>query len=235
MQLHAGKISTNSTRRGLVATSLMLTATDQASLLLRSSNNNRSTTLYQMRLILCSLLQLLHGLGFRMTTLGWLLLTNRSILTHSTLSQFLNQESIDIPVSSSQGRGLHSCATLPVGAIVPQQHVASSIESQAFDGIIYNREALGPLGHRDCSSSVNNLANAVCTRYEQSGRTPESEWISNPQVLTSSFYMNHPHLFFSAFVFEVARSAVWITILAYPCHRKSESRDSWSNLFPLDD
>jgi hypothetical protein len=159
-----------------------------------------------------------------------------SILTHSIPSQFLNQESsIDIPVSSSHGRGLRSCATLPVDAFVPQQHVASSIESQAFDGIIYNREALGPLGHRDCSSSVNNLANAVCTRYEQSGRTPESEWISNPQVLTSSFYMNHPHLFFSAFVFEVARSAVWITILAYPCHRKSESRDSWSNLFPLDD
>jgi hypothetical protein len=131
---------TNSTRRGLVATSLMLTATDQASLLLRSSNNNRSTTLYRMRLILCSLLQLLHGLGFRMTTLGWLLLTNRSILTHSTLSQFLNQESIDIPVSSSQGRGFHSCATLPVGAIVPQQHVASSIESQleaSIDRIIY--------------------------------------------------------------------------------------------------
>jgi hypothetical protein len=145
MQLHAGKISTNSARRGLVATSLMLTATDQASLLLRSSNNNRSATLYRMRLILCSLLQLLHGLGFRMTTLGYLLLTNRSILTHSTSSQFLNQASIDIPVSSSQGRGLHSCATLPVRAIVPQQHVASSIESQAsIDRIIYNREALSP-------------------------------------------------------------------------------------------
>jgi hypothetical protein len=36
-------------------------------------------------------------------------------------------------------------------------------------------------------------------------------------------------------VFEVARSIMRITILAYPCHGKSESRDSWSNIFPLDD
>ena len=59
-----------------------------------------------------------------------------SILIHSIPSQFLNQEnsqsSIDIPVSSNQGRGLRSCATLPVDAFVSQRHVTSFIESSKY-------------------------------------------------------------------------------------------------------
>ena len=119
-----------------------------------------------------------------------------SILIHSIPSQFLNQEnsssSVDIPVSSSHGRGLRSCATLPVDAFVSQRLVASSAESSkyvdsqgAIDRITYSREALSlcPLGHGDCSPSINNIANGDCTRYEQLGRTPER--ISNPQVLIS--------------------------------------------------
>jgi hypothetical protein len=115
-----------------------------------------------------------------------------SILIPS-ISQFLNQENspspIDIPVSSSQGRSLRSCATLPVDTFV-SRHVASSVESSkyvdnqgAIDRITYDREALNlcPLGHRDCSSSLNNIA--VCTSYEQWGINRTPEWISNPQVL----------------------------------------------------
>jgi hypothetical protein len=93
-----------------------------------------------------------------------------SILIHSIPSQFLNQEKspIDISVFRSQGRALRSCTTLPADAFVSQHHVASSVIH---------------LGNRDGSSSLNNLANAVCTCYEQLGRTPE--WISNSQVLIS--------------------------------------------------
>ena len=112
-----------------------------------------------------------------------------SILIHSIPSQFLNQEKspIDISVSRSQGRGLRSCATLPADAFVSQHHVASSVI---------------PLGDRDGSSSLNNLANAVCTRSEQSGRTPE--WISNSQVLISLILKGPSSFFCSAFVIEVA-------------------------------
>ena len=56
-----------------------------------------------------------------------------SILIQSTQSQFLNQGycpgSVDIPISSSHGRGLRRCATLPVDAFVSQRQVASSVES----------------------------------------------------------------------------------------------------------
>ena len=127
-----------------------------------------------------------------------------SIMIHSIPSQFLNQENstIDKPVSSSQGRGLRSCATLPVDAFVSQR-IASSVESSKYvdnqgviDRITYNRESLSdcPLGHQDCSSSLND---SVCTRYEQSGRT--QEWISNSQVFIplalkgpSSFFFVQP-------------------------------------------
>ena len=129
-----------------------------------------------------------------------------SIMIHSIPSQFLNQENstIDKPVSSSQGRGLRSCATLPVDAFVSQR-IASSVESSkhvdnqgVIDRITYNRESLSdcPLGHQDCSSS---LTDSVCTRYEQSGRT--QEWISNSQVFIplalkgpSSFFLFSLHL-----------------------------------------
>ena len=59
-----------------------------------------------------------------------------SILIHSIPSQFLNQEnapgSIDVPVSSNQGRGLRKSATLPVDAFLPQCHVTSSGESSKY-------------------------------------------------------------------------------------------------------
>ena len=59
-----------------------------------------------------------------------------SILIHSIPSQFLNQENspspIDIPVSSNPGRGLRSCATLPVDAFVSQRHVTSIVESSKY-------------------------------------------------------------------------------------------------------
>ena len=59
-----------------------------------------------------------------------------SILIHSIPSQFLNQEnspsSIDVPVSSSQGRGLRACATLPVDAFASQRYATSSVESPKY-------------------------------------------------------------------------------------------------------
>ena len=55
-----------------------------------------------------------------------------SILIQSIPSQFLDTSSVDIPVSSSQGRGLRSCATLPVDAFVSQRHVKLSVESSKY-------------------------------------------------------------------------------------------------------
>jgi hypothetical protein len=55
-----------------------------------------------------------------------------SISIRSIPSQFLDPSSVDIPVSSSQGRGLRSCATLPVDAFVSQRHATSSVESSKY-------------------------------------------------------------------------------------------------------
>jgi hypothetical protein len=50
------------------------------------------------------------------------------------------------------------------------------------DAISYHREALSlrPPGHPNRSSSLNNLANVLSTRYEQSGRMEDLEEAINP-------------------------------------------------------
>ncbi|KAF8813782.1 hypothetical protein BYT27DRAFT_7250669 [Phlegmacium glaucopus] len=62
-----------------------------------------------------------------------------SVLIYTTTqSQFLNQEnipgSVDIPMSGNHRRGLRKCATLPVDALVPQPHIAPSVESTHTHG-----------------------------------------------------------------------------------------------------
>jgi hypothetical protein len=57
-----------------------------------------------------------------------------SILIRSIPSQFLeiSPTSVDIPVSSNQGRGLRKSATLPVDVFDSQRHFKSSLESSKY-------------------------------------------------------------------------------------------------------